>query len=72
MEFLSFLDFGFHYFGTPYDESLCHFHLPVTEILVSNTPSDVPFFGFLGFRISRLWDSCVGESRLLASPSPGN
>jgi hypothetical protein len=30
------------------------------------------YFVILGFRISRLWDSCVGESRLLTSPSPGN
>jgi hypothetical protein len=27
----------------------CHLHLPVTEILVSNTPSDAPFSGFQDF-----------------------
>jgi hypothetical protein len=37
IESLSFLDFGFRDFGTPYDESLCHFHLSVSEISVSNT-----------------------------------
>jgi hypothetical protein len=54
MESLSFLNFGFRDFGTPYDESLCHFHLPVSEIPVSNTPSDAHV---LGFRISELRDS---------------
>jgi hypothetical protein len=54
MESLSFLDFGFRDFGTPYDESLCHFHLPVSEIPVSSTPSDAPVSGF---RISALRDS---------------
>jgi hypothetical protein len=54
MEFLSFLDFGFHDFETPYDESLCHFHLPISEIPVSSTPSDVLVSSFL---ISALRDS---------------
>jgi hypothetical protein len=48
MESLSFLNFGFCDFGTPYDESLCHLHLLVTEILVSKTSSDVPILRFRG------------------------
>jgi hypothetical protein len=37
MESLSFHDFGFCDFGTLHDKSFCHFHLPVSEIPVSNS-----------------------------------
>jgi hypothetical protein len=54
MESLTVLNFEFRDFGTPYDESLCHFHLLVSEIPVFSTPSDAPISGF---RILALQDS---------------
>jgi hypothetical protein len=57
--------FHFLHFGTPDDEGSLSLHLPVTEILIFNILSDVPFqvFAFRHFG-TPMWE-------FLTSPTPG-